>query len=393
MTEGRPAVASHTSSSSPNSTPVAPPWKALVAPAVAITAMTLVSILNTQLTAAFLFHISADIAVGYSLWSCIISPLCIVPVFFFVPSWFTWLRCEYLGDFALLCVFRFMDLSGSNIALSSISTALEQTIVASKPVITILLESLILLRPDHWVVYVVVAAVAVGDALAATTGDYISTTAGIIAAVVAAIGSAGRYVYTRRLVVRGKHPIHPVALIFWFDLVLIFPFLIWALASSQLQAFVFGVNDGPPDIDEGTQTVILPAGTHYHYLGQATGVALLNGFKTVSQCAVLVYVSATSLSVAYVIAPTINILLSLLVTQTHAAGPLGPASVVGISMIGAFNLVYMYLRVDSRALPAVDRALGCAERREAEDSSMDSSKGPSQAPAPREDTPLKGGDP
>lgn len=338
-------------------------WSALRASALAISAMTVIAVVNTQLTALFLFSNTAEIAIAYSFWSCIVSPAVVAPVFLFKPQWLTVPTREQRGDFALTCFCVFLDLAGANIALASISTALEQVIIASKPFVTIAIESLVHRRLDHWLMYAVVACLVAGSALTSVTTEFVSNPVGVAASIVSVVGSASKYVFTRRLVGSGSDCMHPTGLLVLCDLTIALPFLIWAAAAAQLPNFF-----GPSVL-----------GASASMATQATATAALGGIKSVSQFLVLVYVTATSLSVSYVIAPTVNILLSLLVTQTDAAGAISPAAVAGIAVISACNLAYMVLRVDPRALPAVDRTLGCEGQQGKDEGSR---------PA-REDTPLR----
>ena len=56
----------------------------LLPPAVAIIAMIVISVANTQALAAFLFGLSG-VAAGYTLWSVVVGPVVLVPVFLARP--------------------------------------------------------------------------------------------------------------------------------------------------------------------------------------------------------------------------------------------------------------------------------------------------------------------
>lgn len=339
----------------------------------AITATLLVTITNTQLVALFLFDDTGteNIGIAFSLFCIIIGVVVATAVLLARPEWCTYVQPEQRCDFALTCVSNFAFHCGINTALSSISTALQQLTLTCVPFVTIILESLVWWRLDHWFVYLVVVCIISSAALTSGSGQFTATPEGVVAGLFGVLGTAGKFLFTRRLMAGSSHatPLHPVALVMWQYLALSVPLFVWAAASSQLYTF-FGAQ-------------VLGSSLSRAGLGMAT--ATVGAFVAISEVVALTYVSATSLSVAYMLVPLANIVLSLFITQTGATGDLSPLTFTGLALVVLLTLLYMELRVDTRALPAVDRALGCEGRRQAKG-------GARHEGAAREDTLLYRGD-
>jgi hypothetical protein len=201
--------------------------------------------------------------------------------------------------FGLAFLLVLLDLTFSNIALTLITVSLQQCIIAVKPMVTIVIELLLFRRLEHPLVLATVVVVTVGAVLT-TLGAEVASPWGFIAAVVALVTSACKYVATRVLVCDAHAPIHPVALLFWTDVCLSVVLALGAVANGEMGRFF--------DTICASRTAFV----------QGTGTALLGAPKALSQTILLVYLSATALSVSERASQVINVLLSLLLTQVHA---------------------------------------------------------------------------
>jgi hypothetical protein len=107
--------------------------------AIATGALVGVGVLKTQLTAR-LFHIGHQPPTAYSLYSCIVVCCMLVPIFVVRPSYWAVPKREMARHLSLIVFFTALDLGFTNIALSELSTALQQCIASTNPFWTILIE-------------------------------------------------------------------------------------------------------------------------------------------------------------------------------------------------------------------------------------------------------------
>ena len=301
-----------------------------------------ISVASTQLAALLLE--TSNWPVAFTCYEVVVTPLCIAAVALPIDRrWLALPSRTMLVQFGIVLVCATLDLVCTNIALSTISVALEQSVKAMKPFVVVIIESLLACRVNHPLIYTTVALVTVGTLLVAT-GDYSSDPQDFIAVTVAMLATSVKYIFYPKLMTEHKEPTHPLGLLLWIDVGMAPIAAIWAGAAGEFPSFfesVFG---------------------SWKLFGQVTGVSMLSGLKALSQVVVLKLVSATSFAVASEFSDTINIVLSITATQAHWL-TLTSTVVSGIVMVIVFSGVYAYLQMDERALPAVDRALGCADAR------------------------------
>jgi len=276
--------------------------------------------------------------------------------FFFVPCCFPqqfpqqWgyptLKNKYMiQNLFMIVFFTAMDLGFTNIALSEISTSIQQCIASTNPFWTILIESMLYKKLQHTAVYFVVVVMVIGAALSAVSSFDNADTWGIICALIAVLCSASKYIFTHKAFREFKDQMGALALLFWVDLLMCPIYLIWAGANGELYAMFAYMGDNPEE------------------WGAFTGTAALGGVRALTQYIVLIFVSATSMSTANTFTQNLNIIISIF-TQKGTSHELEvtPMLVAGISIVMIFSFGYTVIKLDKRILPAIDEKMPiCAE--------------------------------
>jgi len=116
--------------------PAAPPG---VDVAAALSCFVAVAVAKTLLTKLVFVHTPLPVAV--SLLSCIVTMLCLVPVFALRLAAFHGLQWSMLRPLALVWLAAGLDLGCTNIALASLSVAMAQCLKATQPVLTVAMET------------------------------------------------------------------------------------------------------------------------------------------------------------------------------------------------------------------------------------------------------------
>lgn len=315
----------------------------LTSPAVLLPAsiawMVAISVTGTQL-AALLITGSAPYPIAYAFYDVSVTCVLISPFFWVWPAWVRPPTWSMRYDYALTCAAVVFDIAFTEIALGKISTALEQSLKSMRPVVTVLIETLVMRRLEHPLVYACVVLVSAGAALA-SWGEISTSPSGFAAAVIALAASACKYIFWRRLLTHeGGAPMHPLGAVFWTDLVTVPIYLVWAAVWDDLEGYIVALG-------------------HAATFWQATGTTVSGFLQALSEALVLVLVPATDFSAYALLATVINICLSLFVTQVGFA-VMRPTLLVGIALVVVVLALFAWIRSDARALPAIDRATGCA---------------------------------
>lgn len=317
-----------------------------IATLAAIFALVSIAVTKTQITAALLRFPTSGFPTAYSLWTCVVTCVLLVPFFLMKPSSFTVPSKQMAPTLGLIVLFMVVDLGFTNIALAKISTALQQCIASTNPFWTIVLETILHQRLQHPVTYLTVTLVVVGAVLASLGDGTKHDSLGLAAACAAVLCSATKYVLTHKAFQAFKGEMSSMCLLFWVDLLMAPIFLIWTIVNGELVSmFTISFAD--------VQTFWL-----------MTGTAGLGGVRALTQFVVLALVTATSMSTANIFTQILNICLSL-VLQT-AEVPITAPLVCGIVMVMAVSAFYAFIKSYKPFLPMVDKCFGCAEKPEKE---------------------------
>jgi len=314
----------------------------------AIVALVGIAVIKTQLTASLFSH--APQPTAYGLWTCVVTCLLLVPFFLLVPGSFAVPKREMVYVLSLIVFFTALDLGATNIALSLISTALQQCIASTNPFWSIFIETAIYKKWQHWLVYLTVGTLCVGAALAALGSDITRiSTFGVASAVVAVVSSASKGAFTHKAFQAFKKDLGPLALLFWVDLLMIPFYLIPAIINGELVAL--------------TEHALSDGG----FFGVMTFIAALGGVRALTQFVVLLFVSATSMSTANLTTQQLNILVSFTPINTGPHPPVTGLLISGIAITLSVSSFYAYIKAHRPFLAKVDEVLpACAPKKEAE---------------------------
>ena len=309
----------------------------------ALSVMVLIGVSKTLLTKLLFEHIGLPVA--FSVLSCVATNMCILPIFIFCGgrgngSSFTWLKWRMVPRFAVVCAAIAIDLACTNVALSLLSVVLQQTIKATSPTATVLVESLIRRKLHHPVIYITVVALCLGPflivqgkqqqhevngnstATAAGEDDTGSEVLGVVMMVAAVIGGAFKYVLAHATIKQYRDELGVLAFTFWVEIFAGTMLLPWALASGEMQALMSGAGRSVFD------WILL------------WGAAAFGGVRIYSQFAFLSLTSATSLATSNLAVQALTIILGVLAFGTEAT----PTLMGGVVLTLAISAAYTFLR-------------------------------------------------
>lgn len=335
-TEGSPLVG--TGSSSAAADPEKTPAEKLQT-AVSLVALVTIAVTKTQLTAE-LFH-SSNYPTAYSLWTCLVTDLLLVPVF--VVQYFAYGKVlafptREMGQVLFLIVFfTAVDLGCTNIALANISTALQQCVYATVPFWTILFETALYQKYQHALIYFAVVMLVVGAVLASVGSVSRMHVGGLIAAVIAALCSASKIVFTHSAFKKFKGQLGALPLLFWVDLFMLPIMLVWSLSNGELQELI--------SVGFASASVFW----------SMTGTAALGGVRALTQYVVLALVSATSMSTANIFTLALNEVVSIINPHQHVE--INAALIAGICVIISATAFYAFMKSHRPFLPWFDTAV------------------------------------
>lgn len=272
-------------------------------------ALVSVAVFKTQITA--LLFSSSNYPTAFSLMSCVVTCIMLMPVFAVFPS--QWQVANFsiiFPDLLIVVAFTALDLGFANIALAELSTALYQIIAACNPAMTAFIETIYMRKVQHWAVYVTVLGLVLGAAFATmgSTGIDRYSTYGLIAALIQVTTSASKYVFAHGILKKHKGALSSLSLLFWLDFFMIPIFIPWTMLNGEFAALL---------------VVETHSGAEWMNMIFTSGVG---GVRALSQFIVLTYVSATSMSAANIFTQILNILISLPIQHT----PLTQNLVIGI---------------------------------------------------------------
>ena len=344
---------------------------------ISLASLVIIAVVKVQVTAR-LFE-SAHYPTAYSMWSCVITCICLVPLFIARPSLWAVPTWEMKDVLTLIVVFTAADLGFTNIALANIPTAVQQSIASTNPFWTILLETFLYRKYAHIVTYVTVVLIIIGAILAAQAPSHRdgNATLGLASACIAVLCSASKAVFTHSAFKKFKSQMGAMPLLFWVDIFML-PFYIVATLILQSEGrpelvTFFGTRTHSRIHAHNTQTHHqhhLRAHTHnalsLSFLARAvecfqsaglfwamTFTAALGGARALAGFFVLSFVTATSTSTANILAQILNILVSI--PLQHLVMP--ASMVVGVTTVIASVAFYAFIKAYKPFLPEVDAKL------------------------------------
>ena len=272
--------------------------------------------------------------VAFSVFSCVVTALCMLPVFLCDPSLFASLNCDMLLGFIAVCVFIALDLALTNVAIAMLSVALQQCIKATSPAATVLLESLWHRVCHHPLKYVLVVLLCVGPILTTLgSSSYDSTPLGVLAMTLAVIAGAFKYVLAHAIIKKYKNTLGTFAFTFWVEVFVAIMLTPWAVLNGEAEELLIG------EWAHSSNDWALLSFT-----------AAYGGVRIYSQFALLEFTSATTLAASNVAIQAITILLSVWLFGTEVT----PYLAAGVSATIVVSALYTLLSL-TRAFDRPDK--------------------------------------
>jgi len=292
---------------------------------------TLIAIVVLKVQMTSMLFSTANYPTAYSLWSCIVTCLMLVPVFLLYPSkWAVPTKEMFLGPsyaLTLIIVFLCADMGFTNSAIAELNLALQQCIAATVPFWTVIIESLKNNKWQHPLIYMVVSVVVVGTVLTVMGQMEPPSTWGLVAAVLAVLSSASKSVFTHAAFMQYKKQLPSMAMLFWLDVLMAPIFIVWSLSNGELQA-------------------LLTSGMDLTAWMQFTLTAALGGVRALAGFFLLILTSPTSNAIGNVITQQINIILAATVTANTGFNPM---LTTGLALTMVFAAIYVWLKNDKAA--------------------------------------------
>lgn len=284
--------------------------------------LTFVAVSKTLLTKlVFTSHDNGPVA--FSVLSCVLTLLCMWPVFKWKPETWAVPRPEMYKGFLGVCVAIALDLACTNVALSLLSVALQQCIKATSPALTIMLESAVNKKLQHPLIYVTIALICLGPILAQLgTTSFDSTPLGIFMMLFAVTAGAFKYVAAHAVIKEYRGEMGTLAFTFWVEVVVAIMLLPWAILNGELSHMISLTS-------LNTNTVLL------------WFTAAYGGVRIYSQFLLLAYTSATTLAMSNLAIQAFTIILGIFFFGTELTSYL----VWGVTVTLVFSAVYTYLKL------------------------------------------------
>ncbi|KAL3921928.1 MAG: hypothetical protein SGPRY_004734, partial [Prymnesium sp.] len=310
-----------------------------------------VSVAKTILTKLVFVHVGLPVA--FSFLSCVITAICLVPILLFSkpppiddsrlskefsnrPRPTSMLRLptlKMLAGLVAVSVAIMLDLACTNVALSLISVALQQSIKSTSPTATMLIESIHQRTCHHPVMWLVVALLCVGPILTSAGSSQSDVSVfGIIMMVAAVLSGAFKYVYAHAAMKTYKNELGTLGFLFWIEIIVAIMLVPWAIANGEAAELMvlLGLASSKYGSAKSTGDVLLLLGT-----------AAFGGVRIYTQFAFLKETSATSLSMSNLAIQALSIMLSII----FFAKPMTMLLGLGVSFTIIMSSIYAYLKI------------------------------------------------
>ena len=283
--------------------------------------LTFVAVTKTLLTKFVFTHV--DTPVAFSVLSCIATIVVLLPVFAVRPSYFAWLKREHLHGFCGCSFAIALDLACTNVAISELSVAMQQTIKATSPAATVLLEVAFNRKCQHPVIFLLILLLCAGSVLVKWgSSDYDATLFGILMMSLAVVAGAFKYVMAHSMIRTFRESLGVLAFTFWVEIFVAIILAPWAYLNGEAEELIYGNYSGRD-----------------WALLWFTGV--YGGVRIVSQFMLLVHTSATTLALSNVTIQALTTILGIFVFHTVVTTYL----LAGISVTLLATAGYTYVKV------------------------------------------------
>lgn len=282
--------------------------------------LTFIAVTKTLLT-KYLFT-QVDTPVAFSVLSCIATIIVMIPIFLLRPSYWSGLKLSTLWGFLGVSAAIAVDLGCTNVAISELSVAMQQTIKATSPAATVLLEVAFMRKCQHPVVFILIAFLCGGSVLVKWgSSDYDATPYGVIMMSIAVIGGAFKYVLARAMIQKFRDDLGVLSFTFWVEVIVGLMLTPFAVLNGEASKLIYG-----GEAATATDWALL------WFTGAYGGVRIF------SQFALLKQTSATTLALSNVAIQALTTILGVFLFGT----PVTTYLVAGISTTFVATALYTY---------------------------------------------------
>ena len=241
-----------------------------------------IAVSKTLLTKYVFDHLPFPVAL--SALSCTVTALFLIPILMHQGRLHLIQRSDFFR-FSLVCAAVATDLACTNVGLSVLTVAFQQSIKATLPAMTIAFETLITKRRQPARVYLVVMATCLGPLCIAMDKDWGGTDThlvyGVIMMIVSVVAGALKYVLAHDVIKDYKSHMGVLGFTFWLEILSLALLVPWAVANGEMSALL--------SEKRGLHEWLLLIGT-----------AAFGGVRIVAQFCFLENTSATSLATSNV---------------------------------------------------------------------------------------------
>lgn len=282
--------------------------------------LTFVAVTKTLLTKYVFTHV--DTPVAFSVLSCVATMAVILPIFIVKPSYFGWIRRDMMFGFVASASAIAIDLGCTNVAISELSVAMQQTIKATSPAATVLLEVAFARKCQHPVVFMLIGLLCIGSVLVKWgSSDYDATAYGMVMMIVAVVSGAFKYVMAHQMIRAFREDLGVLAFTFWVELFVTIMLTPWAVLNGEAEMLLYG------DFSVKDWALLWFTGAY-------------GGVRIVSQFALLVHTSATTLALSNVTIQALTTILGIFLFGT----PVTNFLVAGVSVTLLTTAGYTYVK-------------------------------------------------
>lgn len=304
----------------------------------------LMSVAATKTMLTKLIFQQVSIPVAFSLLSCVMTILLLLPVFAVQPHLFQWLKPHMVKQLSVVCVMVAVDLGFTNIAISMLPLALQQCIAATTPAATVSIESVYERRLQHPAIYGVIVALCAGAVIAelgAFSGpESARDLSGEVMMLMAVFAAACKYVFAKATVETYRDELGALAFLFWVEVIILVILLPWAIANGEIARLLAYAD---------SVAIWLPL----------CGCSALGGVRFFAELLILRTASATSLSTANLATHATVMFLSIPLFGTTVTSFL----IIGCTLTLSASAVYTYLKLSGMLVRKEQMPLLSAEER------------------------------
>lgn len=292
--------------------------------ACALSALVFVACSKTLLT-KWAFIQLGNLPFAYSVLSCVVTNVCMLPYFACRPAALRVSRSQ-LPTLGLVCLAVAADLVMTNRAVALLSVALQQCIRSAAPAATLLVERLHGRARPPLLLVLTVGLLCVGPILTGLGSTSLEATPGGVLFMIAAVfAGAWKYVLAHQVITGFRREYGTLAFLFWVEWITAVILAPWAFANGEARALV--------------EAAVFNAYTRADW-ALLFGTAAYGGVRIFTQFHFLALTSATSLAASNLAVQACTILLSTVLFHAEAT----PMLSLGVTITVTGSALYTWIK-------------------------------------------------